>query len=94
MSSPEKPPFRLDTILVDTFKGRTELRFSHVISTPLGNFTVFQEADDEEGAVVAVLKLTEPTKEEEQMVLDIWVDMGDGDGFLLRNPDDSEEQTG
>lgn len=74
----------LQTVLVDTYKGLMEMRFSHVVSTPLGNFAVFT-ADDEENTV-AYYRLVEPTPDEEQMLLDMWADMGEGEGFPMIRP--------
>jgi hypothetical protein len=79
-------PHPLKMLLVETYKGRVEMRFSHVVSTPVGNFAVF--TDDSEDNTVAYYKLVEPTPQEEQMLLDVWADMGEGDGFLLTPPDD------
>jgi len=73
-------------IRINSFKGEIDLTFSHIISTPLGNYAVFAECDDDEDPVSALYKLTQPSEDECRMALDVWADASreaGGDGFAF-----------
>lgn len=80
------------TLRLATSEGDRDLVFSHVISTPLGNFAVFADPDSD---FSAVLKLVEPPDEELKLALDFWAEMGrelGGDGFPLWLDDDEDDE--
>lgn len=84
-------------VVEETFKGKTEVVFSHIVSTPTGNYAVFVEPDgDPSDNVSMIFKLTEVTDDAEMdFVSDYWVQMSEqifGEpGFIFCIEDYKEE---
>lgn len=75
------------TVLVERNGEQREYIFSHVVSTPLGNYAVFvdpetiDDEDEERPVDVEFFKLVPVTDEDEaDMVAHLWAQMGEDEG--------------